>query len=137
MLYIISIILLTILYVGVLFCMKYMRHTKLWNTLFTLSIFALYLNVVLKVYFDVGFYDWNFQNTLPVANVSPFMFTSVLLMHLFPSKIKKHLYLLISLLSVGMFLSTVFGCVYNAAINYKFHLHFLCDYLAFYQIYTP
>ena len=29
-----------------------------------------------------------------------------------------------------MLLSSVFGCIYNASINYKFHLHFLSDYFA-------
>lgn len=130
MMYIITAFLLILLYICAIFCMPYMRSTKFWNLAFTVSIFALYLNVVLKVYFDVGLYDWNFQNTLPVANVSPFMFASVLVIHIFPSKVKKHFYLLISLLSVGMLLSPLLGCIYNAAINYKFHLHFLCDFLA-------
>ena len=128
--YILAMLALILFYVCVIFCMRYMRSTKFWNFLFTASIFAFYISVMLKIYFDVGFYDWNFQNTLPVANVSPFMFTSVLLIHIFPKKIKKYFYLLISLLSVGMFLSAVLGCAYNAAINYKFHFHFLCDYLA-------
>ena len=110
--------------------MKYMKSTKLWNTIFTVSIFAFYLFVVLKVYSSVGFNDWNFKNTLPVANVSPFMFTLTVVLHLFPLKIKKHIYLLISLLSVGMLLSALLGCVYNASINYRFHLHFLSDYMA-------
>ena len=29
-----------------------------------------------------------------------------------------------------MFLSTIFGCIYNASIDYKFHLSFFCDFLA-------
>ena len=130
MLYIISMFLLIIFYILAIYCMKYMKSTRLWNLIFTVSIFAFYLFVVLKVYSSVGFNDWNFKNTLPVANVSPFMFTLTLVLHLFPLKIKKHIYLLISLLSVGMLLSALLGCVYNASINYRFHLHFLSDYMA-------
>jgi hypothetical protein len=110
--------------------LKHLRNKKITNGVFSVLIFALYVAVVIRVYISVGFNDWNFKNTLPVANVSPFMFTLVMLMHLLPQKIKKHFYLLISLLSVGMILSSVFSCLYNGVINYKFHWHFLCDYLA-------
>ena len=110
--------------------LKRLRNKKITNGVFSVLIFALYVAVVIRVYISVGFNDWNFKNTLPVANVSPFMFTLVILMHLLPRKIKKHFYLLISLLSVGMILSSVFSCLYNGVINYKFHWHFLCDYLA-------
>ena len=122
--------LLIIFYILAIYCMKYMKSTRLWNLIFTVSIFAFYLFVVLKVYSSVGFDDWNFKNTLPVANVSPFMFTLTVVLHIFPLRIKKHIYLLISLLSVGMLLSALLGCVYNASINYRFHLHFLSDYMA-------
>lgn len=110
--------------------LKHLRNKKITNAVFSVLIFALYLAVVIRVYVSVGVNDWNFKNTLPVANVSPFMFTLVMLMHLLPRKIKKHFYLLISLLSVGMLLSSVFSCLYNGIINYSFHWHFLCDYLA-------
>ena len=130
MLYIISMFLLIIFYILAIYCMKYMKSTRLWNLIFTVSIFVFYLFVVLKVYSSVGFNDWNFKNTLPVANVSPFMFTLTVVLHIFPLRIKKHIYLLISLLSVGMLLSALLGCVYNASINYRFHLHFLSDYMA-------
>ena len=110
--------------------LKHLRNKKITNGVFSVLIFALYVAVVIRVYISVGFNDWNFKNTLPVANVSPFMFTAVVVMHLLPRKIKKHCYLLICLLSVGMVLSAVFSCLYNAVINYSFHWHFLCDYLA-------
>ena len=51
-----------------------------------------------------------------------------------PKLIKKHLYLLISLLSVGMFLSSVVGCFYNFSINYKYHHHFLLDYVSHFSL---
>ena len=107
-----------------------MRSVKLWNTVFTVAIFLFYANAAYTIYCDVGFYDWNFQNALPTANVSPFMFTMAVLIHIFPSKVKRHFYLLISLLSVGMLLSAIFNCIYNASIGYKFHPHFICDYIS-------
>ena len=128
--YIISMILLIAAYVAVIPCMKYMKNTRLWNSIFSVLTVLCYLFVVIKMYCSVGIHDWNFQNTLPVANVSPFMFFSVMLIHLFPVKIKKHFYLLVSLLSVGMFASPILGCIYNASISYKFHLSFLSDYIA-------
>lgn len=128
--YIISMLLLLVFYVFVILNMGYMKNTKLFNCIFSVTIVACYLYVVIRTYFSVGFNDWNFKNTLPVANVSPFMFTLVGIIHLIPFKLKKHLYLLISLLSVGMLLSSILGCIYNASIGYKFHLHFLSDYVA-------
>lgn len=110
--------------------MKRMKNTKLFNGIFSGITFACYLFVMIRVYYSVGFNDWNFQNTLPVANVSPFMFTLVGIIHLFPIKIKRHLYLLISLLSVGMLVAPILGCIYNASINYNFHWHFFSDYFA-------
>jgi len=48
--------------------------------------------------------------------------------------VKKHFLLLISLLSVGMFLSSALGCIYNAVINYKFHIHFTYDYVSHFSL---
>ena len=128
--YIIALVCICVFYVFTVLIMKYMKHKKIVNFLFSASIVACYLYVVVTVYRSVGFDDWNFQNTLPVANVSPFMFSLVGMIYLIPLKIRKHIYLLISLLSFGMLLAAVFGCLYNAYINYRFHLHFLSDYLA-------
>ena len=128
--YIISLIALLAFYVCVMLHMKHMKNTKLFNYIFSIVVFVCYLYVVICAYCSVGFYDWNFQNTLPIANVSPFMFVMVGFIHLIPLKLRKHLYLLISLLSVGMLLSAGLGCIYNASINYKFHLQFLSDYFA-------
>ena len=108
--YIISMFLLLLFYACVIFNMKHMKNTKLFNCIFSYVTFVCYLYVVIRTYLSVGFNDWNFKNTLPVANVSPFMFTVVGIIHFIPFKLKKHLYLLISLLSVGMLLSAVLGC---------------------------
>ena len=75
LLYIISMIVLLGLYVGVIINMKRMKNTKLFNYIFSAAVLACYLFVVFRNYFEDGFYDWNFQNTLPVANVSNFVLT--------------------------------------------------------------
>ena len=80
------------------------------------------------IYLDVGFYDWNFQNTMPYANISPFMFVVAPLFLVLPKVIKKYCLGLISLLSVGMLIATLSGIIYNISINYKFHTHFLLNY---------
>jgi hypothetical protein len=83
---------------------------------------------------DTDLNRWNFLNTLPVANVSPFMFSIMPILLILPKRIKEHIYLLISMLTVGMFLSTVLGCVGNAIRNYKFHFHFALDYLSHFSL---
>ena len=128
--YIIELFLLCALYVSIITFMKHFRNYKLFNCLFTAFTFIPYLALCIVIYLDVGFYDWNFQNVLPTANVSPFMFFTAAFVLILPNKIKNHLFFLISLLSVGMLLSPLFACIYNAAINYKFHFHFTLDYIA-------
>jgi uncharacterized membrane protein YuzA (DUF378 family) len=128
--YITALMVLLALYaLGICF-MKRIKRIELFNFIFLALVFVPYVILVNKVYRDVGFDDWNFRNTLPVANVSPFMFTSMLILPCLPKKLRKYHFLLISLLSVGMLFSTVLGCVYNAVINYKFHFHFMLDYLS-------
>ena len=123
-----------ILYAAVIYLMKYFKNPKVANPIFVALVLIPYLMLSLTVYLDVGVYDWNFQNTLPVANVSPFMFTCIPLALILPKSVKKHFLLLISLLSVGMLLSSVFGCIYNAAIDYKFHIHFTYDYVSHFTL---
>ena len=129
-LYIVTLIVLIALYVTVICLMKFMRSTALTNAIFVAAVVIPYIALSVTIYKNVGFSDWNFQNTLPVANVSPFMFTCVPLSIVLPKRIRKHFLLLISLLSVGMLLSGTFGCVYNVIRNYKFHIHFTFDYAA-------
>ena len=106
------------------------RCHRLVNIIASLSVYVMYLSLMYVIYSDVGFYDWNFQNTLPMANVSPFMFSIMPLTWILPKGAKKYLYLLISLLSVGMLFSAISSSLYNAVIGYKFHWHFMLDYLA-------
>lgn len=103
---------------------------RIVNMIASLSVYLMYLSLVYVVYSDVGFYDWNFQNTLPMANVSPFMFSVMPLTWILPKGARKYLYLLISLLSVGMLFSAISSSLYNAIIGYKFHWHFMLDYVA-------
>ena len=132
--YIITLLIMCVLYAAGIFLMKYIRNFKLFNCLFIGLVYIPYIFLCLIIYNDVGFYDWNFQNALPVANVSPFMFSIVPFLVFLPKKVKKHVFLLISLLCVGMFLSSVLGCIYNAIIHYKFHFHFLLDYISHFSI---
>ena len=120
----------------VIIFMNKFTNIKLTNLIFVIVVFGFYLTTVLYVYFDVGFYDWNFQNTLPVANVSPFMFFTIPIYFVLPKNIKKYYLTLISLLSVGMFLSPSLGCVRNAVISYRFiPLSFLFDYIAHFGLF--
>ena len=134
MYYIIALVALIAIYICAILLMKRMTNQPLCNALFAATVFIPYVIMVIRVYLSVGFYDWNFQNALPVANVSPFMFTMVPLIFLLPRRLRKHPQLLVSLLSVGMFLSTVLACIYNARIGYKFHFHFLLDYIAHFSL---
>ena len=128
--YLITLLILLIFYISVIFIMKYMKNSKVWNIVFAITIFALYISHILIIYNSVGAKDWNFLNTMPVANVSPFMFALSPLILILPNKIRKYFYILISLLFVGMLLSAVFNCIYNTVISYKFHIHFVLDYLS-------
>lgn len=130
MTYILTLVILCVLYALCVHLMKYMAHRRFWNGLFMVSVYVPYVIGAMIIYADVGCLDWNFQNVLPVANVSPFMFSLMPILFFLPQKVKKHIYLLISLLSVGMFLAAVAGCLYNASIHYRFHFHFVLDYIA-------
>ena len=134
MFYIISLVILVTLYVLMLCLQRKFKHTKLVNAIYCVSIFVLYVIAVINVYKRDGAQDWNFKNTLPYANVSPFMFCSMPLYFVLPKKVRKYYLTLISLLCVGMFLSPVFNLLRNAYIHYKFHFHFLLDYIAHFML---
>lgn len=107
---------------------KVFQKTWLINLLFSLLAFACHIIHLVLLYFDVGFDDWNFQNAMPYANVSPLLFTITPIFLILPKEVKKYCLNLISLLSIGMLLSPVVSVIHNIVINYKFHASFLLDY---------
>ena len=134
MAYILCLIALYVCSILIMIFMHKFKNTKLTNLIFCLTVFVLYIICVIIVYLKAGFNDWNFQNSLPVANVSPFMFSVVPLYFVLPKKAKSYFMLLIALLSVGMFLSPTFSCIFNAMRNYKFHVSFMLDYVAHFAL---
>ena len=130
MLYLFALAILIGVYVFIIIMMKRFKNAKIVNIVFIATAFICYVALSVKVCIDVGFDDWNFQNTLPTANVSPFMFATLPLSLILPKKARKAWFLLISLLSVGMLFAVVLGCVYRAVINYKFHLSFMLDHVS-------
>lgn len=130
MFYYISLILFIVAYFTIFVLMDKFKNKKLVNFIFIAIVFFSYIILVVKVYFDVGFFDWNFQNTLPTANVSPFMFFVVPLYYVLPKKIHKYYLLLVSLLSLGMLLSVILACIQRIVIQYRFVPHFLLDYVS-------
>ena len=132
--YIALMICLLFIYIATIFAMKYMKNVKLWNFVFGCIVFGCYISLMITIFKHTGFNDWNFKNTLPTANISPFMFSLMPIILIIPKSIKKHFYLLIALLSVGMFLSTIFNCCYFANIGYKFHWHFMLDYISHFAL---
>lgn len=128
--YIICLIILLLIYAVVILNMKRFKNTKITNLVFVLITFCCYIPIVFITLHNDGVHDWNFKNTLPTANVSPFMFATLPLYFILPKSIKKYYLTLISLLSVGMILSVAFGCIFNAARNYRFIPHFTLDFIA-------
>ena len=108
---------------------KILQKTFLLNAIFSFSAFILYIVHLLLIYLDVGFEDWNFQNAMPYANVSPFMFAVSPLFLLLPKRVRKHCLNLISLLTIGMIISPLISIIHNVVINYKYHASFLLDYV--------
>ena len=133
--YILALVVLCLLYAACIFFMKRMHNTKLFNLIFIAFIYITYVCSCVYIYkTDTDPTRWNFLNTLPVANVSPFMFSIMPILLILPKKVKEHVYLLISMLAGGMFFSTVFNCVGNAIRCYKFHFHFMLDYLSHFAL---
>ena len=110
--------------------MRFFKRVNLTNGIFFSIIYISYIIVVVVAYIKNGLYDWNFTNTLPTANVSPFMFGTLFLFYLLPKNVKKYYQNLISLLSIGMLLSPIFAMIFNFYRHYSFHLSFMCDYIS-------
>ena len=119
--YLILAVILLALYVAGLYALRYVKDKRWPNIVLPPMIFTCYLYVVITMYLDVGFHDWNFQNTLPTANVSPFTYCLALLSLVLPKKAKEYVYTLISLLSFGVLGAGMLSCISNAARDYAFH----------------
>ena len=130
MYYVLCLAILLAIYFTLIFFMNRLKNAKLMNAVFIALTVVCYIVLVVYVYLDVGLYDWNFLNVLPTANVSPFMFFTLILYAVLPSKIKKHWSVLICLLSLGMLFAAILGCVTRAATGYKFHFTFVLDYVS-------
>ena len=113
-----------------IFVLDRLKNTKIANLIFCLVTVICYLGVVIIALIQNGWSDWNFLNTLPTANVSPFMFFICPIYLLLPKKPKDYFLNLIVLLSIGMIVSPVFGIVYNIYRDYAFHGQFVLDYVA-------
>lgn len=131
MLYVAVFFVLLIIYLVGIFFSKYIAsHQKIINPIFALLIFASYLYLAVYMYRDVGPNDWNFHNTLPTANVSPFMFCLCPIILTMPKKIRDYLFTLVALLSFGMLIAGLGGALGYVARNYKFHWHITMDCVA-------
>ena len=134
MLYFIWFCILMSAFVAVILLSKYMKNTKLWNSLFVLTIAVCYVALVIEIYRASGPDHWNFSNAMPMANVSPFMFFTAPFLFLLPARIRKYAYVLISGLTVGMFLSSAVGCLGNFIKGTYFRGFFVLDYIAHFAL---
>ena len=128
-LYLVTLGVLFTLFIVTIFFLKKLKNTFLWNIIFISVIFLFYVSVVVTALIRNGPNDWNFQNTLLTANISPFVFTICPIYLFLPMKIRKYFGALISLLTVGMILSPSIGCIYFFSISYKYHFFFSLDYI--------
>ena len=125
--YLVSFFILTILYVFGIFLIKYINKNRMINMLIPVMIFSLYLVCLVYLFFKVGVHDWNFKNVLPTANISPFMFSLIVLIPMLPNHIKKHLNTLVSSLALGMFVAGSLTLLFNAWRDYNFYWNFFLD----------
>ena len=88
-------VLLAVYTVGVLLSEYLAKYKAIVNLTLVMMIFASYFYIVRYMYYDVGVNDWNFKNTLPTANVSPFMFNITLVVWILPKAIRKYFMTLI------------------------------------------
>ena len=106
------------------------KRPTLNNAIFLLISFSCYIAVVVISLVKNGVHDWNFQNTLPTANVSPLIFATLPIYFILTKKAKDFYLRLISLLSVGMIISPVLSIAFNIYRGYSFFFQFLFDYVA-------
>lgn len=119
--YSITLILLIVFYILGIYLTKYIKCKHIFTILFPFAVWLAYISCVVSMGIKAGITDWNFTNTLPTANVSPFMYCLTAFIWAFPKKCRKYLYGLIALLSLGMLCAGALNCIFNVMRNYKFH----------------
>ena len=107
--YIITLFVCLALYtVGCVFLHRIPLRKEVVNVAFAVCIFVPYVYCVIAMYLDVGAHDWNFTNTLPTANVSPFTYCLAVISLFLPKKLQPYLFNLFALLEVRTGLPTFF-----------------------------
>ena len=127
MYYLIALFGVMAVYVAALCLVPRLPRTKWVVLVFVALVFLPYVYCSLSILRSVGFDDWNFKNTLPTANVSPFTFFLCPLCLVLPKRIGKYFMTMISLLSVGMLFSGAVTCIFNYMRGYTFYLTFFLD----------
>ena len=101
-----------------------LRHADLC---FAAFVHLAYLLGAVLILLDVGFHDWNFQNALPTANISPLAFFTLPLMLLLRGRARTAYLTMISLLSFGMVAAGMLTLIGNALRDYALHFTILLD----------
>ena len=101
-----------------------LRHADLC---FAAFVHLAYLLGAVLILLDVGFHDWNFQNALPTANISPLTFFTLPLMLLLRGRARTAYLTMISLLSFGMVAAGMLTLIGNALRDYALHFTILLD----------
>lgn len=111
-----AVIVLATLVAGIIFIFKKQNSLKpiVVEIIATIFIILPYVAIIIYQYKHCGPDDWNFKNTLPLANMSPLMFTLSLVALLPIKKIKNVIHPLYCLLYVGMVGSALASCIFFA-----------------------
>ena len=127
--YLVTISVLLIIYAIAVVRIGRFCNTRAVNFILFILTFSNYLIYVLRVFTIVGADSVFFHAVLATANISPFMFSILPLIYFSWGKMKKRLYLLVSLLSAGMVLSPVMNAVTYAVNEHPFDVLPVMDYI--------
>ena len=119
---------------GCIFIKSGNENKAVVNAVFAVTTFLLYVFGVIRMYIVVGPYDWNFLESLPTTNVSPFTFCLTLVSLILPKKIRAYVFTLISLLSLAMAAAGVIICLSYVFRDYSFHLTIAGDIIAHFSL---
>ena len=125
--YTILLIAIVLCYATLVWLLDYIPPSKIVNGLFCGIVVVGHIFCMLRMAMSVGLRDWNFTNTLPTANVSPFMYLTAGVVLFLPKKVRNVFLTLISLLAFGLFVAGLLNCVGNIARNYAFHATIAVD----------